>query len=299
MAQDKARRARHVVSPERRQDGTVATFGDRSTGGRTSVPGMPGMDGDDGQDGAPGQPGPPGAVGPSGPAGAPGGPMGPPGFDGLDGADGQDGQAGAIGLTGPSGVSGPMGFMGPPGIDGDDGLEGFPGLPSRDVAQGGTIALVTPLILSAKPVSFLGQFRSYAWRSAGPQSIPNITTTNLQYTDNLYDTGGVHSTSVNTTRFTVPVGGAGVWLLMANVILSTASACRFLIRCHKNGSGSGLVASDVPYVASVGNISNQLSVIDIAADGDYYEFDVYQDTGGAVNAGWGLGGGFGIAIKLF
>lgn len=167
------------------------------------------------------------------------------------------------------------------------------------IAAGGTITLGAPLVFAAKPVSFSGQFRSYGWRSAGPQSIPNITTTNLLYTDNLYDTGGVHSTSVNTSRFTVPVGGAGVWLFTANVILSTASACRFLIRCHKNGSGSGLVASDVPYAASVGNISNQLTVIDVAADGDYYEFDVYQDTGGAVNAGWGLGGGFGIAIKLF
>ena len=45
----------------------------------------------------------------------------------------------------------------------------------------------------------------------GTQSIPDITDTAVTFNSEDWDNAGMHSTSVNTSRFTVPVGFAGRW----------------------------------------------------------------------------------------
>ena len=118
-------------------------------------------------------------------------------------------------------------------------------------------------------------------RTQTSQSIPNATTTAIAFDGEVFaDVGGIHSTTVNNTRFTVPFGFNGAYSINVTVqwAASAAGTVR-IVRIYKNGSA---MAWSQKAPSSV-QVSDSISIIDDGSEGSYYEVFVYQDSGGALN----------------
>jgi hypothetical protein len=114
-------------------------------------------------------------------------------------------------------------------------------------------------------------------------SIPNNTDTVLTFNTENFDTNSYHDTSTNTSRLTVPA--AGKYLITANVgFAANATGYRYAI-IKKNGS-TNVCTVNLNYAAS-GTFDVQLSnsVVVNASTSDYFEIQVFQNSGGALNGG--------------
>lgn len=114
----------------------------------------------------------------------------------------------------------------------------------------------------------------------GNQSIPTSTHTAIAFDGEYYDQGAMHSVSVDNTRFTVPAGGAGLYSFSGNALFNIGTGGMWA-RIIKNG---GVIVSSVIDSLSA-SVQKTLSIDnqDVAADGDYYEFTIWQNSGGAIN----------------
>ena len=115
------------------------------------------------------------------------------------------------------------------------------------------------------------------------QTISNNTDTMLPFSAELYDTDSMHSTSTNTSRITIPAGKGGYYEMRWSCIWASNTSGNRRVRLVKNGSIYEL--GPVLTVAGVGltMISNS-SVVSTSA-GDYWELQVFQDSGGSLNTG--------------
>lgn len=116
------------------------------------------------------------------------------------------------------------------------------------------------------------------------QTIVNNTRTALTFDTETVDVGGMHSTSSNTSRLTVPSGGQGLYVI--------GGACEFVanatgirdIELRINGSvyfaGSQIASAG----ASATTLMNVTGVYPLV-DGDYVELTVVQTSGGNLNTG--------------
>lgn len=112
------------------------------------------------------------------------------------------------------------------------------------------------------------------------QSISNDTWTAVSYSSSEdWDTDGMHSTTVNPSRFTATT--AGRYLVSAHMSFEANASGRRSVRTLVNGTDSDLLASVSPVSgsATVVNVSQTLAL----SAGDYVEFQVYQSSGGALN----------------
>jgi hypothetical protein len=120
---------------------------------------------------------------------------------------------------------------------------------------------------------------SLAYNSA-IQSIPNSTPTALTFNVNLDDVGGLHSTSVNPTRFTAVK--AGWYILTGQVSFSAGAGTVRSITVHLNGAPfNPLPTTQVPSSA-VAMAVQVMAYVRLSAN-DYIEFMASQDSGGALN----------------
>lgn len=306
MARDKASRARHLVSPERRQDGTVATFGapvgpgsPSGSGSGVPVPGMPGLDGEDGQDGVPGLPGAPGVPGAVGAAGAAGavGPMGPWGAPALDGEDGVDGVPGPPGAAGTivtpaalskvndtnvtltlggtiasallQAVSLTLGWTGLLGLvrGGTNADLSATGGAGQYLKQASAGAAVTVGTIPAGDVVMNGANAFVVTPQTGLGLNAFLVVT---FDGTLFDTASYHSNSVNNSRLTVPV--TGKYLLcggVAPVGTAIVGGTAFYVALKINGTT--LIAVNVGALDSNQNSAGLVSTIYPLTAGDYVE----------------------------
>lgn len=140
--------------------------------------------------------------------------------------------------------------------------------------------------------SFMG---ASAWNST-TQSIPSSTETPLTLDSNEYDTSSIHSTGSNTSRFTVPVGGAGKWAGFAYVPWGGSGGSYRYIWWRLNGTRIRGSLSSSGAVSGPGqDQQNTLRPIELA-DGDYLEVGVQQDAG-TINAG--ISGDQRVAIAVW
>lgn len=109
--------------------------------------------------------------------------------------------------------------------------------------------------------------------------ITNATLTALTFNTERYDTHAFHSTSVNTSRLTVPA--AGRYFAGGNVIFASNATGIRQVYIRLNGT---------TYIAQIGvdAVSTDATVLDIetvwlCAAGDYVELVVYQSSGGSLN----------------
>lgn len=115
---------------------------------------------------------------------------------------------------------------------------------------------------------------------SGDQSLSNSTSTAITWDVEQYDTSAIHSTSTNTSRFTVPSGKGGYWQLNAVISFNTnASGSRYIL-VKKNGTTDvgqvEFVASSASYNAGWYN-----ATYDLVA-GDYLEIFGFQNSGGSL-----------------
>lgn len=174
---------------------------------------------------------------------------------------------------------------------------------------GGNLLASTTKILSTNPVlngvndfatlsyTRTGQPRSDATNSA-VQSINNTTITALTFDTNTTDVGAVHSTSVNTSRFTVPAGHTGWFLANGQCEFASNVTGIRLIDIFKNGT-TRLAMVDEQAIPVAGTTSLQVTWQGALAAGDYIEFRVYHEAGVALNTTAGVGHTFGSLSKLF
>lgn len=127
-------------------------------------------------------------------------------------------------------------------------------------------------------VAFTG---AKAYLSSG-QSIANNSNVAVGLAAEEFDTDGFHDNATNNTRFTIPSGKAGKYLVVGQVAheLDTAGTTRGC-NIHKNGTMVGqqyLVPNQ-----SFDTVVQAHAILDLIA-GDYVELVAYQNSGSANNA---------------
>jgi hypothetical protein len=146
-----------------------------------------------------------------------------------------------------------------------------------------------------KDANVLRVYDGTAWRLAaghigalvtksGDQAITTATHTLLTFETEVRDVGGLHSTSPNTRRLTVPEGVSRVRVSANAAFAANATGARSL-RILKNGAS----LPGVPFIRMVNTGASLAAVINVASGvldvtpGDYFEASVYQDSGGNLN----------------
>ena len=109
------------------------------------------------------------------------------------------------------------------------------------------------------------------------QTIANATVTQLTFNTNEIDTDGFHSTSTNTSRFTVPSGKAGKYRFYAKICNGDSIVGQRQARMYKNGSYNTYLWQGT--VGMNGEIYQGEYIINLAV-GDYLEIYSYQNSGG-------------------
>jgi hypothetical protein len=113
------------------------------------------------------------------------------------------------------------------------------------------------------------------------QSIPNVTDTNLAFNSERFDTDAFHDTATNNSRFTIPTGMGGYYVINCSVRADSATGL-FQLTLKKNGTTSiGIVT--IPFVSGYTLFGQVNSPVVSLSAGDYIQAQVYQDTGGALN----------------
>lgn len=116
--------------------------------------------------------------------------------------------------------------------------------------------------------------------SSTDQTIANGTNTFLLWNSESFDVDGYHSTSSNTSRFTIPTGKTGYFLWSMNINWGNSATGVRTVEFFKNGtkivSGTGLDS----VVDSDGLCFQSPSVVIQLSAGDYVETRVSQSSGG-------------------
>lgn len=134
--------------------------------------------------------------------------------------------------------------------------------------------------LGAEKKLLVGQLHSCRARNVVGQSFPDaniVTIATFEAED--WDTDNIHSTSVNPTRFTIPADLGGLWVFNSQVEFpNPATAHDVVMWVRKNGTTFiGGNSSDGNY-GPANHVLGNVSVIDLAVPGDYYEFFVSQQS---------------------
>jgi len=120
-----------------------------------------------------------------------------------------------------------------------------------------------------------------AYKTTTAQSISNATDTTISYNAEEFDTDGFHDNSTNNTRFTIPSGKGGKYLITAIATTAVGSGPR-QIQVKKNGGTDQL--STLLNAASTYSTQIVLTGILDLAVADYLELFMYQESGGSLNA---------------
>jgi hypothetical protein len=130
-----------------------------------------------------------------------------------------------------------------------------------------------------------GSFAGCRLTFTGNQSISNATSTKLTFGSEDYDTDSFHSTVTNTSRITIPAGMGGYYLIYGmNSWDSNSTTGRRIIYIFKNnaeiiGAEVGVTAASPATYPAV-----QITTVLNLSAGDYVELEVYQSSGGSLNA---------------
>lgn len=134
---------------------------------------------------------------------------------------------------------------------------------------------------AASGVTYVG---ASLYRDNNNQSITQNTATAILFPNEEWDTDGFHSTSTNTSRFTIPTGKGGKYQL--NVMQwysSTPTSSQLYL--YKNGSaitGNGMNVGIFGYSTGPADITIGTVTFNAVA-GDYFEVFTYHSSTGARN----------------
>jgi hypothetical protein len=151
---------------------------------------------------------------------------------------------------------------------------------------------------STSTFSSSGQMRCRAYVSGASQVIADNAITSVALNGETYDVGVMHNTVVNNSRFTIPNGGSGVYLITGQATFDVNATGRRQTFIYKNGSlisATTVMATDF----AADEVVIQVTAQDIAADGDFYEMRVYQNSGGNLDLLFGEFSTFLSALKVW
>jgi hypothetical protein len=112
-------------------------------------------------------------------------------------------------------------------------------------------------------------------------SLTNNAYTLVTFNSEVFDTDAFHSTSTNTSRFTIPSGKNGKYLVtFTGLIEIMAANTKVVPEIRKNGSTAGLTVTQCSY-ADDGQ-AFITGIFDLVAT-DYIEVAIYQNQGSARN----------------
>jgi hypothetical protein len=123
---------------------------------------------------------------------------------------------------------------------------------------------------------------------SGNQSITNNTATALTYGSESFDTDAFHSTSTNTSRFTIPSGKGGKYSFDAQVQFNQVAGAEAGLRSaafFKNGTQ--VTAGVLMNTSTDESTAFTLSYVADLVATDYVELFVFQTQGGSVNCSGG------------
>jgi hypothetical protein len=123
----------------------------------------------------------------------------------------------------------------------------------------------------------------FAYETGGAQSIPNSTDTKITFTSEYFDTDAFHDNGSNTSRITIPSGLGGYYLIGAHVQFATNASGTRALRLMKNGATINGTGGSLPAGAAALGLETNTIVSLVATD--YIEADLYQTSGGSLNAG--------------
>lgn len=150
---------------------------------------------------------------------------------------------------------------------------------SLEVATGGVKAFG---IDSTQFIDSPTQPRAVVFNSA-TQAIADSTTTAITFDSETTDVGALHSTSVNTSRLTVPTGGDGFYLVTAYIYFaSNATGVRTLLL---NKSSTTVQSVSGPGNTAANPTSVHISWMGTLAAAEYVELFASQTSGGSLNIG--------------
>lgn len=130
--------------------------------------------------------------------------------------------------------------------------------------------------------------------SSGALTLETGVALNLLWNSEALDTATLHSTSTNTDRFTIIT--AGYYRLVASIQVQAGSAAGDIaLRLRKNGANIRIVYT--PVIAS-DNTSLYINEVVLAAAADYYDLQMHQTSGQAMNIGYGINGSMFSIEKL-
>ena len=217
----------------------------------------------------PGPPGPQGPTGPTGPAGSGGG----TGTAGLVPHDHDEeyvwpnpGVPGPAGGTGPTGPQGPAGQQGVPGYDGEDAFD-WP-LPGPQGPAGATGSVDAGVRVT---------------KSAGQNISGAGTTVEITWDQEDYDTDGYHDNATNNTRFTIPTGKAGYYIIEGNINYDADPTGERRASVQLNGS-TFLVNTRIRPPGTGENAGVNVGTMYYLNNGDYVELCGAQTSGGTIQA---------------
>ena len=125
--------------------------------------------------------------------------------------------------------------------------------------------------------------------TTGSQNLTTSTATFINFDSEVFDVGGYHDNVTNNSRFTVPAGKAGYYLLVASInFQSNATGLRYAV-LYKNGTSINYVTR----TSAINGAQMWVSVSGIAygAVNDYFQVEGFQSSGSTLTSG---GSEFGI-----
>jgi hypothetical protein len=134
----------------------------------------------------------------------------------------------------------------------------------------------------AAPASGTSTFVGAFVTKSASQSIANATGTIITFNTESYDTNGFHDNVTNNSRFTIPTGYAGKYLVTGILVWAANSSGQRVNYILKNGSLLHLTSAQ-PLSASGATTAAIVSQVVNLAVGDYVELQCFQDSGGALN----------------
>lgn len=152
-------------------------------------------------------------------------------------------------------------------------------------------------VTSSSTFTSTGQMKAQVYLTTANQSITTATVTAISFNAENFDTGAMHDNGSSPSRLTIPVGGAGVYMFYGQVTFDNNVTGRREIYIYKSGS---LVAKAKYFTpdATEDTVLN-ISYIDNASVADYYEIQVYQNSGAGLDVVNGSTNTFFSAIKVW
>lgn len=142
---------------------------------------------------------------------------------------------------------------------------------------------VSPYKVKWQTISSTPSFIGCRARQTTGQSISNATDVAVTFDTEDYDTTSFHSTTTNTSRFTIPSGQGGYYFISATLAWPDASAGSRQIKIFKNGTQvSGAQYTVAVNSASASTYTTSTTVLNLSA-GDYIEAFGYQSSGGSLS----------------